>query len=310
MPGLHTILIGAALSLVLATGLVAPATALTASPAIEMAQSPPVASDSALGIDFGDDSSDWANDGECDDPRFSGSGSAAELLDDDILRDATDCRAAFVAGRVTLVGPDAVPAEATDIGARIDFGDDSGQWIHDGECDDPDFAGPGMAAKPTQEGRLSDASDCRAAFDRGTIWLGSAGAQALPSFDYGSDTSDWAHDGECDDPRFTGPGTDKKLLGDDKMADASDCRALEAEGRVSIRTIYTPGYAAGAPYDSTGVDFGDDSSDYAGDDECDDPRFEGPGAATYQLEGDVGHDAGDCRAAFEAGTVMLREGED
>ncbi|WP_193337841.1 hypothetical protein [Devosia beringensis] len=262
-------------------------------------------------IDFGDDASEWANDGECDDPRFTGPGSAAELLDADILHDATDCSTAFADGRVNLVESGDVPKTVVAAGAtsRIDFGDDSGEWTYDGECDDPDFAGAGMAAKPGPESRLRDASDCRAAFDLGTIWLGSASAQGTPSFDYGSDTSQWAYDGECDDPRFTGAGTDKKLLDDDMLADASDCRALEAEGQVSIRTVYSPGYAAGAPYDSSDIDFGDDSSDYAGDDECDDPRFEGPGAAGYQLDTDISRDAGDCRAAYEAGTVMLREGE-
>jgi len=269
------------------------------------------ATEPATDIDFGDDSGDWANDGECDDPRFTGPGTAAELLEADILHDATDCSTAFAEGRVTLADPDAVTEVATATGAasRIDFGDDSGEWTHDGECDDPDFAGTGMAAKPSAEGRLRDASDCRAAFDLGTVWLGTAGAQGTASFDYGSDTSRWANDGECDDPRFAGMGTDKKLLDDDMLADASDCRALEAEGQVSIRTVYSPGYAAGAPYDSSGIDFGDDGSEYAHDDECDDPRFEGPGAAGYQLDGDLSHDAGDCRAAYEAGTVMLREGE-
>ena len=263
----------------------------------------------ALDIDFGDDSSEWANDGECDDPRFTGPGAASELLDADRMRDATDCSAAFADGTVTLVEADTAAASAALAINRIDFGDDSGNWAHDGECDDPDFAGPGLAAKPTADGRLSDASDCRAAFAQGQVWLGSRSDAAVVSLDYGSDTSRWANDGECDDPRFTGPGTDKKLLDDDQMADASDCRALEAEGRVTIRPIFSPDYAAGAPYDSSGIDFGDDSSDYAHDDECDDPRFEGPGVASYQIESDIRHDASDCRAAFEAGTVMLREGE-
>ncbi|MGV8853561.1 MAG: hypothetical protein ACOH2L_02845 [Devosia sp.] len=266
----------------------------------------PATADVAL-PDFGDDSSQWANDGECDDPRFHGAGSATELLDADRLHDATDCRTAFANGTVTLL----TQADVTDIAAadnaaeRIDFGDDSGQWANDGECDDPDFAGPGMTAKPSPESRMHDASDCRAAFEHATIAMGSA---ALPTatFDYGSDSSHWANDGECDDPRFEGAGTDKKLLNEDMQADASDCRALEADGQVSIRPVYAPGYAAGAPYDSTGLTFGDDSSDYAHDDQCDDPRFVGPGTASTLLEGDSEHDAADCRAAYEAGTVVFR----
>ena len=260
-------------------------------------------------IDFGDDASEWAKDGECDDPRFTGPASASELLEVDRLHDATDCRTAYADGRVTLV--DTAPASQQATGpsgsSRIDFGDDSGKWANDGECDDPDFAGPGMTAKPTVEGRKADASDCRAAFDLGTVWLGTATATGTISFDYGSDSSQWANDGECDDPRFTGPGTNKKLLEEDTMADASDCRALEADGSVTIRTIYSPAYIAGAPYDTSGIEFGDDASEYAHDDECDDPRFEGPGAAGYQIDSDNGHDASDCRAAYEAGTVLMRD---
>lgn len=52
--------------------------------------------------DFGDDSSRWANDGECDDPRFEGEGAADTLLDEDRGHDATDCRTLFAQGRVSL----------------------------------------------------------------------------------------------------------------------------------------------------------------------------------------------------------------
>ncbi len=53
-------------------------------------------------IDFGDDSSEWANDGECDDPRFEGEGVASILLDQDLYRDATDCRDLYNRGRIDL----------------------------------------------------------------------------------------------------------------------------------------------------------------------------------------------------------------
>ena len=49
--------------------------------------------------------SDWSNDGECDDMRFAGPGmTATPLLQADIMRDATDCRQAYDAGRLTLAG--------------------------------------------------------------------------------------------------------------------------------------------------------------------------------------------------------------
>ena len=91
------------------------------------------------------------------------------------------------------------------------------------------------------------------------------------------------------------------------MGDATDCKALVDAGTVSIRQVYTPEYAASAPYDGSDIDFGDNSSSYANDDECDDPRFEGPGTASTLLESDRLADANDCRAAYEAGTVVLSE---
>ena len=56
-------------------------------------------------VNYGNNSSTWANDGECDDPRFEGPGmTATALLDEDIRADATDCRTAFEAGLLTLRG--------------------------------------------------------------------------------------------------------------------------------------------------------------------------------------------------------------
>lgn len=54
-------------------------------------------------IDFGDNSSEWARDGECDDPRFAGRGMASTLLEDDQLRDADDCRWLYNEGSIRLV---------------------------------------------------------------------------------------------------------------------------------------------------------------------------------------------------------------
>ncbi|KQN73779.1 hypothetical protein [Devosia sp. Leaf64] len=256
-------------------------------------------------INFGDDSSEWAKDGECDDPRFTGTGSAEELVDADLMKDATDCRAAYEAGTVTL--KDTSGAAATTPVGEIDFGDDSSEWAKDGECDDPRFIGTGVASTTLSEDIKKDATDCKAAVEAGTATF--QGEQAAAAFDFGSDFSKWANDGECDDLRFEGPGTNKKLLTEDLMGDATDCKALLDEGRVSIRQVYTPEYAAGAPYDSSDIDFGDNSSSYANDGECDDPRFQGPGAAATLLDSDRMSDADDCKAAFEAGTVVLIDGE-
>jgi len=55
-------------------------------------------------INFGNNASEWANDGECDDPRFIGPASAATLLEADRGRDATDCKTAFEMGLVAYRG--------------------------------------------------------------------------------------------------------------------------------------------------------------------------------------------------------------
>ncbi len=64
----------------------------------------------------------------------------------------------------------------------------------------------------------------------------------------------------------------------------------------------------GNPQLANMVDWGDDNGDWSNDDECDDPRFEGPGmTATPLLDADIRHDATDCRTAFEAGQLQLRQ---
>lgn len=72
------------------------------------AQTEPTATSAAVGasaVDFGDDSSKFSKDGECDDKRFTGAGMTdTPLLDSDVKHDATDCRAAFSQGRLKLGG--------------------------------------------------------------------------------------------------------------------------------------------------------------------------------------------------------------
>lgn len=119
----------------------------------------------SLDINFGNDSGEWANDNECDDPRFAGPGmTTTTLLSDDILADASDCRNAYKKGRLVLRG---VTADGT-----IDFGDDSGEWANDRECDDMRFAGPGMTSTPLLfDDIMADATDCRRAFEAGRLTL-------------------------------------------------------------------------------------------------------------------------------------------
>ena len=72
---------------------------------------------------LGDDSCRWANDGECDDGQFGGTGACTAGTD------RTDCRAAAIGG------------------------DDSCRWANDGQCDEPGI-GTGVCGSST------DQTDC------------------------------------------------------------------------------------------------------------------------------------------------------
>lgn len=117
-------------------------------------------------IAFGDDSSQWAFDGECDDPRFVGDGMAETLVAVDRYADASDCQTLFEAGHIRLREGD-----TTVLGGPVDFGVDTGEWVFDGECDDPRFVGEGMAEVLVEADRLADATDCRTLFEQGRIKL-------------------------------------------------------------------------------------------------------------------------------------------
>ena len=115
-------------------------------------------------IEFGDDTGDWARDGECDDIRFHGDGVASTLLFQDRGRDAADCRQLYDEGRVRLFGVDLSSG-------TIDFGDDAGNGAHDGRCADPRFDGEGMDSFLFDDERGHDAADCRRLYEEGRIRL-------------------------------------------------------------------------------------------------------------------------------------------
>jgi len=275
----------------------------------------------AQSIDYGDDSSMWANDGECDDPRFEGVGMATTLLESDIRRDATDCRLGVEAGRLRVRGTAGATASGGQTVDGIDFGDDSSMWANDNECDDPRFEGPGMTATTLLDSDIRrDATDCRTAYEAGMLTYiagttgGGTGAgaptgQVAGGINFGDDSSMWSNDDECDDPRFEGPGmTLTPLLDSDIARDATDCRTAFEAGRLTLRPGADPmmsgASGGGASQSSDGIDFGNDSSMWANDGECDDMRFSGPGMTTTLLiESDIGADATDCRTAYEAGQL-------
>jgi|GEM_PF-193905 len=269
-------------------------------------------------IEFGDDSGDWANDGECDDPRFLGNGSAMMPAFDHEGRDASDCRILFGMGEVELVGsagladsgtPQTYAEPALNLlaqtdAANINFGDNSSTWANDGECDDPRFTGPGMAIALTDENILSDANDCRSLFNSGDISLtAAAGGTTISTagIDFGDNASTWANDGECDDPRFVGNGMASTTVEADRLHDANDCRTLFSQGLITLAETQQA-----SPIMANGeINFGNDSSSWANDGECDDPRFEGDGMASIALESDLMRDASDCRSLYEAGRIQL-----
>ena len=124
-------------------------------------------------------------------------------------------------------------------GETVNFGDDSGEFPNDGECDDPRFVGDGMATSTDTANIGRDASDCLHHFEIGNVRLARTKAESsvaeCAAIDYGNDASEWARDGECDDPRFTGPGSHSIANIDDLRTDATDCRALCESGAVWLK---------------------------------------------------------------------------
>ncbi len=133
----------------------------------------------ALRIDnivFGEDSGDGANDGECADARFQGPGMARPLPRGREGRDATDCRAAYLAGTIEpSVREGLYDVAVVSVFDGIDFGDNSSVRSQDGVCDDPRFAGAEMRPEDdmSPEDKLRDASDCASAYIAGRITLAS-----------------------------------------------------------------------------------------------------------------------------------------
>jgi hypothetical protein len=52
---------------------------------------------------------------------------------------------------------------------------------------------------------------------------------------FGTNTSEWARDGVCDDVRFVGRGMDPKLRSEDIGRDATDCKSLCLAGTILLR---------------------------------------------------------------------------
>lgn len=118
---------------------------------------------------FGDNTSQYADDGECDDRRFIGKTMDENLNSDDIAHDSNDCKTAFDAGKIKLWYEH--EARAVTQCSRIDFGDNSSEWANDGDCDDPRFEGRGSASGIASVDRGKDANDCSIQCKAGMIFI-------------------------------------------------------------------------------------------------------------------------------------------
>lgn len=208
------------------------------------------------------------------------------------------------------------------LGQDFDFGDDDSPFARDGECDDNRFEGPGMTSTPLLDSDVGhDATDCRIAYDQGRLTFKGAAAPSTRDasrIQWGDDNGQWSRDGECDDMRFEGPGmTTTPLLEEDVMHDATDCRTAYEQGRLDLRGTSGSASAEGStsalavaanlePVRIEGeFDWGDNSSEWAGDGECDDLRFLGAGMSSVPLPEDIGRDEQDCRSLYTSGTLGL-----
>jgi hypothetical protein len=121
----------------------------------------------------------------------------------------------------------------------VKYGDDSGDYPGDGECDDRRFFGPSMASTLTWRAVGRDATDCRALHDAGRVELwdieAARAATNCAAVKWGDDSSEYAGDGTCDDPRFEGMGSADVLEPDDRGRDAGDCRRLCEYGLIFLR---------------------------------------------------------------------------
>lgn len=127
-----------------------------------------------------------------------------------------------------------------------EMGDNTAAQANNGVCDDPRFSGPGVAATPSPEAEGHDAADCGMLLNIGAIYdTTGPEAAACAALVFGDDSSEWANDGECDDPRFEGAGVAFDPSVDDLLHDASDCRMqclsggavlVGPEGRAEVDT--------------------------------------------------------------------------
>lgn len=267
-------------------------------------------------IAFGDDSGEWPLDDQCDDPRFEGDGMAAATVARNVLADRTDCLRAFERDNAGADGRFFLTTGHRDH-PEVNFGDDSGRWSFDGECDDPRFEGKDvMADTLLRIYILRDATDCFRAYRGGKARATEVYAEIMQrtayddewsfsdedGFEFGNDSGRWSFDGDCDDPRFDEADGEENIErvfigGENVRRDATDCYREFLDNLIVVLsdTVSVEGF-----------DFGDDSGRWPFDGECDDPRFKGDGMANQTNSENEAGDATDCRRAFRTGSVTIK----
>ncbi|NKB35310.1 MAG: hypothetical protein GKR91_19605 [Pseudomonadales bacterium] len=274
-------------------------------------------------IDFGDNSSVFSDDGECDDPRFEGSGMAGFTDESNTMRDANDCILLYMEGALTYLengGQDSSIVQSTVVNnSGIDFGDNTSMFADDGECDDPRFEGQGPFALLTEGNIGHDANDCQEAYLAGAItYVGDGAELNLETNTAFNNAVSFAGNSVpvqtqqiADIP--SGPrGPIDGANRDDGSIFASGTvygDSLNAGDRnPALNTFGNPVQTTAAPTNapSGNINFGDNSSTWANDGECDDPRFEGFGMAAVVFDDDLMKDANDCRSLYDEGSITLK----
>ncbi len=118
------------------------------------------------------------------------------------------------------------------------YGDNTGEYPRDGECDDRRFVGSAMADSLGWESTGRDAADCRAAAEDGmiTLWDQQLAAEQTVccAIDFGDDSSEYANDGTCDDKRFEGRGAASLITSGYEGRDATDCSRMCDYGLIFV----------------------------------------------------------------------------
>ena len=108
----------------------------------------------------------------------------------------------------------------------------------------------------------------------------------VPDIPLGDDSGTYANDGACDDARFIPAGSVWGFHRQHILKDATDCGALYSSGDITVHLA-----------------FGDNSSAFANNGICDDPRFVGEARSEITSEEHSGKDAADCLAAYSVGAI-------